>query len=162
MAAGASRIYLRSWTTTSTSSIELLVRCWPTAATKQRAGLNLREFGLSMLNRFDDRLYFGTDSGMVLCLRESAPPSHGCSAIPRPCLSATYHPRESSRRHLQCPRPRRPPTAQGAGYPPADEMEKPAPKAAAPKAATPKAATPKAARKAARARTKNANPPAPE
>ncbi len=39
-------------------------------ATNQRAGVNLREFGLSMLNRFDDRMYFATDSGMVVCLRE--------------------------------------------------------------------------------------------
>jgi hypothetical protein len=40
------------------------------AATLQRAGLNLREYGLSLLNRFDDRMYFGTNSGMIVCLRE--------------------------------------------------------------------------------------------
>jgi outer membrane protein assembly factor BamB len=40
------------------------------SSTFRRAGLKLREYGLSMLNRFDDRLYFGTDSGMVVCLRE--------------------------------------------------------------------------------------------
>jgi outer membrane protein assembly factor BamB len=39
-------------------------------ATLQRAGLNLREYDLSFLNRFDDRLYFGTHSGLVICLRE--------------------------------------------------------------------------------------------
>jgi len=40
------------------------------SSTFRRAGLNLREYNLSMLNRFDDRMYFGTDSGMVVCLRE--------------------------------------------------------------------------------------------
>ncbi|HWT79640.1 MAG TPA: PQQ-binding-like beta-propeller repeat protein, partial [Candidatus Methylomirabilis sp.] len=71
VAVGASRIYLRSWDNDlyviDRASGQVLA---DPAATKQRAGLNLREFGLSMLNRFDDRLYFGTDSGMVLCLRE--------------------------------------------------------------------------------------------
>ena len=71
VAVGASRIYLRSWNNDlyiiDRASGQVLA---DPAATKQRAGLNLREFGLSMLNRFDDRLYFGTDSGMVVCLRE--------------------------------------------------------------------------------------------
>ncbi|QEH33635.1 outer membrane biogenesis protein BamB [Aquisphaera giovannonii] len=40
------------------------------AATRQRAGLNLRDFELSMLNRYDDRLCLGTSSGIVVCLRE--------------------------------------------------------------------------------------------
>jgi outer membrane protein assembly factor BamB len=40
------------------------------ASTFQRAGLNLREYGLSMLNRYDDRMYFATESGMVVSLRE--------------------------------------------------------------------------------------------
>jgi outer membrane protein assembly factor BamB len=40
------------------------------SSTFRRAGLNLREYTLSMLNRFDDRMYFGTDSGMIVCLRE--------------------------------------------------------------------------------------------
>jgi outer membrane protein assembly factor BamB len=40
------------------------------SSTFQRAGLNLREYSLSMLNRYDDRMYFGTDSGMIICLRE--------------------------------------------------------------------------------------------
>ena len=71
VAVGASRIYLRSWNKDlyiiDRASGQVLA---DPAATKQRAGLNLREFGLSMLNRFDDRLYLGTDSGMVVCLRE--------------------------------------------------------------------------------------------
>jgi len=40
------------------------------AATLQRAGLNLREFGLSFLNRYDDRCYFATQSGVVVCLHQ--------------------------------------------------------------------------------------------
>jgi outer membrane protein assembly factor BamB len=39
-----------------------------------RAGLNLREYDLSVVNRSNDRMYFATGSGMVLCLRESAQP----------------------------------------------------------------------------------------
>jgi outer membrane protein assembly factor BamB len=35
-----------------------------------RAGLNLREYDLSIVNRFNDRSYFGTRSGMILALRE--------------------------------------------------------------------------------------------
>jgi outer membrane protein assembly factor BamB len=36
-----------------------------------RIGLNLREYSLNIVNRFNDRLYFGTDSGMIVCMRES-------------------------------------------------------------------------------------------
>jgi outer membrane protein assembly factor BamB len=36
-----------------------------------RAGLNLREYDLDIVNRFNDRLYFATDSGMIICLRET-------------------------------------------------------------------------------------------
>jgi hypothetical protein len=48
------------------------------AATFQRAGLNLREFDLSLVNRYDDRLYFATPSGMIVSLRELG------TAAPRP------------------------------------------------------------------------------
>jgi outer membrane protein assembly factor BamB len=37
-----------------------------------RAGLDLREFELDFVNRFNDRLYFATRSGMIVCIRESA------------------------------------------------------------------------------------------
>ena len=40
--------------------------------TLQRSGINLREFVLGPTNRFDDRLYFGTTHGLVVCLREIA------------------------------------------------------------------------------------------
>lgn len=40
------------------------------AATLQRAGLNLRDYDLSFPNRYDDRLYVGSSSGLVVSLRE--------------------------------------------------------------------------------------------
>lgn len=40
------------------------------AATYQRAGLNLRDFTLSFPEKFDDRLYLATPSGLLVCLRE--------------------------------------------------------------------------------------------
>jgi len=39
-------------------------------ATLGRAGLNLRRYDLSLSDHFDDRLYLGTSSGVVICLRE--------------------------------------------------------------------------------------------
>jgi outer membrane protein assembly factor BamB len=35
-----------------------------------RAGLNLRDYDLGIVNRFNDRMYFATNSGMILALRE--------------------------------------------------------------------------------------------
>jgi outer membrane protein assembly factor BamB len=43
-----------------------------------RAGLNLREYNLDIVNRFNDRMFFATDSGMIVCLREAG------QAQPRP------------------------------------------------------------------------------
>ncbi len=42
------------------------------ATTFGRAGINLRGFALGPTNRFDDRLYFGTTHGLVVCIREIA------------------------------------------------------------------------------------------
>ena len=39
-------------------------------ATYQRAGLNLREYVLAPTNELNDRMYFATPSGLVICLRE--------------------------------------------------------------------------------------------
>jgi outer membrane protein assembly factor BamB len=39
--------------------------------THVRAGLNLREYDLDVVNRFNDRMYFATSSGMIVCLRET-------------------------------------------------------------------------------------------
>ena len=38
--------------------------------TYQRSGINLRTYSLGPTNRLDDRLYFGTNNGLLLCLRE--------------------------------------------------------------------------------------------
>ena len=38
--------------------------------TLQRSGINLRSYTLGPTNRLDDRLYFGTPTGLLLCLRE--------------------------------------------------------------------------------------------
>jgi outer membrane protein assembly factor BamB len=42
--------------------------------THLRAGLNLREFDLDIVNRFNDRIYFATSSGLIVCLRETGQP----------------------------------------------------------------------------------------
>ncbi len=42
------------------------------SATLQRAGINLRNFSHGPTNKFDDRLYFGTSNGLLLCIRETA------------------------------------------------------------------------------------------
>jgi hypothetical protein len=39
-------------------------------ATFHRACLNLRDYDLGPTNSLDDRLYFGTRSGLIICLRE--------------------------------------------------------------------------------------------
>lgn len=38
--------------------------------TLKRCGINLRSYELGPTNRFDDRLYFGTTHGLIICLRE--------------------------------------------------------------------------------------------
>lgn len=40
-------------------------------ASFEQAGLNLREYTLFLTNRFNDRIYLATSSGMLLCLREA-------------------------------------------------------------------------------------------
>jgi outer membrane protein assembly factor BamB len=40
--------------------------------TFKRAGINLRGYELGPTNRFDDRMYFGTTHGLIICLREIA------------------------------------------------------------------------------------------
>ena len=37
-------------------------------------GLNLRDYDLDIVNRFNDRIYFATSSGMIVCLRETGQP----------------------------------------------------------------------------------------
>ena len=45
------------------------------ATTFQRSGINLRGYNLGPTNRLDDRLYFGTSTGLILCLREISQPT---------------------------------------------------------------------------------------
>ena len=54
--------------------------------TMLRAGLNLRDYDLNIVNRFNDRLYFATPSGMVVCIRESG------QVEPRPLKDPTARP----------------------------------------------------------------------
>jgi hypothetical protein len=39
--------------------------------TFERAGLNLRDYALTVINNHNDRLYMATPSGSILCLREA-------------------------------------------------------------------------------------------
>jgi outer membrane protein assembly factor BamB len=48
-----------------------------------RAGLNLREYDLSIVNRFNDRMYFGTKCGLIVALRESGLPQPSPLRDPR-------------------------------------------------------------------------------
>jgi outer membrane protein assembly factor BamB len=148
---GASRIYLRSWS----NDLYVIDRATggvlaDPAATRQRAGLNLREFGLSVINRFDDRLYFGTDSGMVVCLREIGAVQPRLLRDPKALLFG-YIPPEGVR-----PTPPPIPAAETPAEPGAEakEMENPPKEETAPPAAD----TAKAKLKA--AATKKIAPPA--
>jgi len=107
VAASTSRIYLRSWN----NDLYIIDRgtgqiLADPAATMQRAGLNLHEHDLSMLNRYDDRLYFGTQSGVVVCLREIGAKQPRLLRDPK-ALPFGYIPPEGTR-----PTPTPPPAAE--------------------------------------------------
>jgi PQQ-like domain len=51
-----------------------------------RAGLKLRDYDLDIVNRFNDRLYFATSSGMIVCMRETG------QVHPRPLKDPTAPP----------------------------------------------------------------------
>jgi hypothetical protein len=70
-----SKVYLRSY------DLDLFVVDRDTGRTlvdpgesHLRAGLNLREYTMNVVNRSNDRMYFATPSGMVVCLREAGLP----------------------------------------------------------------------------------------
>ena len=65
-----------------------------------RAGLNLRDYDLDIVNRFNDRIYFATSSGMIVCMRRRAKFNRVCSRTPRPI------PSDTCRRKGSSPRPR--------------------------------------------------------
>ncbi len=67
-----------------------------------RAGLSLREYNLNIVNRFNDRMYFATGSGMIVCLREAGQAQPRPSKIRRRCHSATSRRKASGRRPPRC------------------------------------------------------------
>ncbi len=72
-----------------------------------RAGLNLREYDLDIVNRFNDRMYFATSSGMIVCLRETGTCRTSSASDPK-ALPFGYVPPEGLKlrlRPLQPPRP---------------------------------------------------------
>ncbi len=71
LAVGAKRIYLNS----SDGDLFIVDRATgqmvaDPRATKDRSGVNLREFDLNVTNSLNDRLYFATSSGLALAVRE--------------------------------------------------------------------------------------------
>ena len=71
-AVSAKKVYLRSY------NLDLFVVDRSTgrmvidpSETHLRAGLNLRDFDLSDVNRFNDRMFFATSSGLIVGLREA-------------------------------------------------------------------------------------------
>jgi hypothetical protein len=148
------RVYLRSWAkdliVIDRASGKVLA---DSAATFQRAGLNLREFDLSMLNRYDDRLCLGTNSGMIVCLREIG------SNQPKPirdpkALPFGYIPPEGLRK-TPVGRPAAEPGAEGKDAEKKDAAEMPADAKDKPDADT---AQPKPDAEKAEAEPKDANP----
>ena len=74
-AVSGTKLYLRSY------NLDLFVMDRKTGETlvdpgetHPRIGLNLREYDLDVVNRFHDRLYFATSSGLIVSLRERANP----------------------------------------------------------------------------------------
>jgi outer membrane protein assembly factor BamB len=138
---GAKRIYLES----SHKDLFIIDRVTghtiaDPRATSQRAGLNLRPFDHAFTNSLNDRLYFATASGMVICLRESG------QVKPRPvrdpkALPFGYIPREGVK--LTPPAP--PPAALESSPPPGEEKAAPEPPAddEKPPKAEPEGDTPK-------------------
>ncbi len=83
----ATKIYLRSY------NLDLFIVDRKTGRvlvdpgeTLLRAGLDLREYELNIVNRFNDRLYFATPSGLIVCIRESG------QVNPRPLKDPKAHP----------------------------------------------------------------------
>jgi len=87
VALSGTKVYLRSY------DLDLLVVDRETGRTvidpgesHLRAGLNLREYSLNEVNRVNDRMYFATPSGMIVCLREAGLPQ------PRPVRDLNSRP----------------------------------------------------------------------
>ena len=92
---------------------------------RQRAGLNLREFDLGITNSTNDRIYLGTKSGLVLCIREMG------ETTPRPLRDPsekpfTYVPVEGASQKAPGDKPAEPADGAGAVETPATPPEPPA------------------------------------
>jgi outer membrane protein assembly factor BamB len=129
----ATKLYLRSF------NLDLFVIDRKTgrtindpSETHLRAGLNLRDYDLDIVNRFNDRTCFATSSGMIISLREIG------QTAPRPLRDPKQHafgfiPPEGLKPAI--------PTTPAPAAP--GEEPAAAPKEAAPKEAAPKEAAPK-------------------
>jgi outer membrane protein assembly factor BamB len=93
--------------------------------THSRAGLDLREYTLDIVNRQNDRMYFATRSGMIICMREEGLASPHPLKDPK-ALPFGYIPPEGIKQTPPAP-PTAEPTEQPKGEegaPAAEETEK--------------------------------------
>ena len=104
-AVSATKLYLRSY------NLDLFMMDRKTGRmlvdpgeTSLAPGLKLRDYDLDIVNRFNDRIYFATTSGMIVCLRETGKLSLVCSRTPKPIRLATYRRKGSSRRRRRSAR----------------------------------------------------------
>jgi outer membrane protein assembly factor BamB len=67
---GEKRLYLESRTGDLFMVDRTTGQLVSSAGSTGRAGLNLRQYDLGLTNRENDRLYFATQTGLVICLRE--------------------------------------------------------------------------------------------
>jgi outer membrane protein assembly factor BamB len=75
IAVSGTKIYLRSYTLDLFTIDRKTGRTLVTPGEVHlRAGLNLRDYDMDVVNRFNDRMYIATSSGMIVCLRESVQP----------------------------------------------------------------------------------------
>jgi len=102
-----------------------------------RAGLNLREYTLNIVNRMNDRMYFATPSGMVVCLREAGlleprpvrdPNAQPFGYIPPEGLKALTPPASPSATPEVGAEPAAQPKPEAEGEKPKEDKEKPEPK----------------------------------
>ena len=122
-----------------------------------RAGLDLREFELNIINRFNDRLYFATPSGLIVCIRESG------QVNPRPLVDPTakrfgYAPPEGikSRRLHRFPRTKLNPKVVPSRVPTPRRRTPPTPRRKMP--VTPRRRMPATPRRSTRPRLTRINP----
>ena len=117
-------------TSTCSSSIAPRAGSWSDPSeTHLRAGLNLREYDLDIVNRFNDRMYFAHPFGPdpLRCARSGCR-SRGCCATRSNCRSATSRRRASSDTPPTAPAAE-PATTPEAGQEPAADANAPAPAA---------------------------------